>query len=461
MCSVKTIRLNSLGLKVLAAYLVGALFSIALAVAAAVWIVQTDVLAGLEQGERAERLAKRIKFNAAGEPVGLNASEAERDWLYDSLPHENAYRVLDVAGNVVLLSKAGEAFWPPKGSSPRLERGSFVFERNGATIHGATEPFEHQGQPWYLQYAANVRLMKLLQHRFALPYMGIGIGIFSAVLIVGFGVCAYITLRYALKPLRDISEAAAAISPRSLHARLEAEAVPLEISPLVDSFNRALEQIERGYRLQQEFLANAAHELKTPLALIRAQIELSDHGKSPPDSLLGDVEYMTRQVQQLLLLAEASEVRNYNFTIVRVKEIADEAVSYLQRMAAAANVHLMVSAVADDVEWKADRGALFTLLKNLLENAIQHAPTNTVVNVRIQSGAVTVRDFGPGVDVAQLSLLFERFWRASHRRDHGAGLGLAICQEIALAHGWCLTAEQAEPGLRFRLSNEEGKQGLP
>lgn len=326
--------------------------------------------------------------------------------------------------------------------------------RNGATLYGATEPFAHQGQQWYLQFAASERLMKLVQHKFALPYMGVGIGIFSAVLIVAFGLCAFITLRYALKPLRGISEAAAAISPRSLHARLQTEVVPAEISPLVDSFNRALERLEQGYRVQKEFLGNAAHELKTPLALIRAQIELREDDKSERDSLLSDVEYMTRQVQQILLLAEASEPLNYSFSAVSVKEVADEAASYLQRMAEAAGVRLTVSTTTDNVRWKADRGALFTLLKNLLENSIEHAPAGTVVSVDIQNDTLMVRDRGAGVDSEQLSLLFERFWRGAHRRDHGAGLGLAICQEIALAHNWSMTAERAEPGLRFRLENE-------
>ena len=452
MRSAKTIRLSSLGLKVLAAYVVGALLSIALAVAAAVWMVENDVLADLELRERVGTLASKIKFDTNGKPVRLAASEADLDWLYESLPHETAWRVLDVQGNVALVSEAGGAFWPAGGSAPRLERDTFVFKHNGMTLHGATESFEYQGQQWLVQFATSERLMKLIQHKFALPYMGIGIGIFSAVLIVAFGLCAYITLRYALKPLRGISEAAAAISPRSLHARLQTEVVPAEISPLVDSFNRTLERLDQGYRVQKEFLGNAAHELKTPLTLIRAQIELMKGDDGDRGALLSDVEYMTRQVQQLLLLAEASEAHNYDFTTVKVQEVADEAASYLQRMAEAAGVRLTVSAT-ENIEWKADRGALFTLLKNLLENAIQHAPASTTVDVEVQSDALSVRDWGPGLDPAQLPLLFERFWRAAHRRDHGAGLGLSICQEIALAHGWRLTVERAEPGLRFRLKN--------
>ena len=458
MRSVKTVRLSSLGLKVLAAYVVGALVSIALAVAAAVWMVQHDVLADLELQERAQALAGKIRFNANGKPVALDAREADLDWLYDSLPHDAAYRVQDAAGNVVLVSRAGQAFWPPDGNSPRLAQSSFVFARNGVTLHGATEPFEHQGQQWYVQFATSERLMKLVQHTFALPYMGIGISIFSAVLIVAFGLCAYITLRHALKPLQGISEAAAAISPRSLHARLQTEVVPAEISPLVDSFNRALERLDQGYRVQKEFLGNAAHELKTPLALIRAQIELMDGNEAARNALLSDVGYMTRQVQQLLRLAETSERHNYSFSAVRMPEMADEVVSYLQRMAEAADVRLAVSTTVDDAPWTADRSALFTLLKNLLENAIQHAPAKTVIDVDIQNHAVSVRDRGPGVDAKQLPLLFERFWRAAHRRDHGAGLGLAICQEIALAHGWHLTVQRAEPGLRFLLSDAVARQ---
>jgi two-component system, OmpR family, sensor histidine kinase QseC len=120
----------------------------------------------------------------------------------------------------------------------------------------------------------------------------------------------------------------------------------------------------------------AAHELKTPLALIRAQIELTVDGDDRR-SLLNDVEHMTRQVQPLLLLAEASERQNYTFTAVDVQDVVKEAASYLQRKADAAGVRLVMPDNTAEARWSADRGALFTLLKNLLENAIQHAPRGT------------------------------------------------------------------------------------
>jgi len=176
---------------------------------------------------------------------------------------------------------------------------------------------------------------------------------------------------------------------------------------------------------------------------------VSDEG----EALLKDVEHMTRQVQQLLLLAEASEVQNYNFVAVDVQDVVRETVDYLQRMAQAAGVRLTISDKTARTEWLADRGALFILLKNLLENAIQHAPMGTEVNVDIDATSLTVRDRGPGLAQEQLSQIFVRFWRGAHRRDHGAGLGLAICKEIAQAHGWVLSAQRVVPGLQFTLSN--------
>ncbi|MGL6215427.1 sensor histidine kinase [Billgrantia desiderata] len=447
----KPMALNSLSLKILLAYVAGMALSMALLVIAAVVVLQTNLLARMDMVNAVEALKDNVVFDSDGSPIGFDSRLDDRAWLYEGPQRETAYRILDDAGNVAVSSSASEAFWPPGDDLLRMTSRHFTFEHEGNTFYGATQPLQHEGRRWFLQFAASARFMSILD-KVALPRMIVGITVFGIVFFMAFGLCAFITLRYTLKPLRDVSETAAAISPRSLNARLRTAAVPAEIAPLVDSFNRALERLERGYRVQQEFLGNAAHELKTPLALIRAQIELREDGKNDSDSLLSDVEYMTRQVQQLLLLAEASEANNYHFTTVRMQEVAQDAASYLQRMAEIADVHLAVRAVGD-VKWRADRAACFTLLKNLLENAIQHAPAQTSVSVEIQGDTVTVRDRGPGVDAEQLPLLFERFWRAAHRRDHGAGLGLAICQEIAMTHGWQLTAEPAEPGLRFRLLN--------
>jgi len=445
-----TMRLNSIRLKVVMAFVAGALLSVVLTTLVAFLALGTNVLAKADLSDMAGDLATKVHFDRDGRlRLGDEDHHAIR-WAFDSLGREIAYRVVDDTGAVPLLSEAGPGFWPA-GLLPRgAGRERFEFERGGVTFLGATEPFMRDGRAWRLQVAVSHRMMYLL-HRVAMPLVGAGIALFTVVLLVAFGLCAWITLRYTLKPLQDVSASAAGISLYSMHARLRADAVPHEIAPLVDSFNRVLERLEQAYRVQQDFLGKAAHELKTPLAMIRAQVELGVDCEADRAALLADVAYMTRQVQQLLLLAEASEAANYEVDTVPVREVADEAALYLQRMAQGARVALSIDAADDVLTWQADRGALFTLLKNLLENAIEHAPAGSVVGVTLGRAHLEVRDVGPGVEEAQLPLLFERFWRGPHRRDHGAGLGLAICREIARAHGWQLHAERAAPGLRFCL----------
>jgi signal transduction histidine kinase len=134
-----------------------------------------------------------------------------------------------------------------------------------------------------------------------------------------------------LKPLREASEAAARIEPRNLSARIVIRHVPVEFSPVIDAFNQALDRLATGYRVQQAFLEATAHELKTPLALLRAQIEME--GCDDRGALLRDIDQIARQVHQLLHLAEVSEDRNYRFESTDVAAVAENVVEYLSRLA--------------------------------------------------------------------------------------------------------------------------------
>jgi signal transduction histidine kinase len=222
--------------------------------------------------------------------------------------------------------------------------------------------------------------------------------------------------------------------------------------PLIDAFNLALERLEQGYRTQQQFLAAAAHELKTPLALMRGQVELEGTADRP--TLLADIDVMARQVQQLLNLAEVSEAGNYQFESIDVVDVAMQTVSFMSRMADRKLVHLDLKVPADELRWQGDKSALFTLLKNLLENAIQHSPAGGIVTVSLEVGGLTVHNEGAGIAADHMPLVFERFWRAHGQDDsqhRGVGLGLSICWEIALAHGWQLRVCDVPSGAMFRL----------
>ncbi|HEY9041256.1 MAG TPA: ATP-binding protein [Rheinheimera sp.] len=446
-----TDRLNSISVKVLLAFVAGMVLSVSLIALVLVTAVvfKSNIFSELEVNDAAQHLAEALQFNAEDVPTHIEFDD-DYDWLFESLSQEVAYRVLDQSGTVVLYSAAGASFWSAVNTSYSLTISSFEFKRDGILMDAATGRVKHGGQIWFVQIAASRRFIHFAHDAFGFSFIESGLMVLFFVLLFVFGTCAHFTLKHTLKPLRELSESAALISPRSLQARLKNDNVPTEIAPLVNSFNHTLERLEHGYRVQQEFLSTAAHELKTPLALIRAQLELM-----PPTEqrnwLLHDVHYMSRQVQQLLLLAEASEQQNYKVITLDATEIAAEVVAYLQRMADSQQVTLRIERHIACLTLQADKGALFTLLKNLLENAIQHAPPGTAVSVDVFADNISVRDLGPGVSDAQLPQLFNRFWRSEQRRDSGAGLGLTICREIALAHGWVLAAHRMQPGLQFRL----------
>lgn len=444
-------QLNSISIKVLFAFVVGMVLSISLIALALITTLafKNNIFSELEVNDASQGLAEDLQFNTAGIPVQIVLKE-DYNWLFESLSQELAYRVLDESGNVMFYSAAGASFWADVAVKHPVTSGAFEFEYNSILMDAATGKVRHGNQNWFVQIAVSRRFIYFAHDAFSMTFLGKGLIVLSVVLLFVFGTCAHFTIKHTLKPLRELSESAALISPRSMQARLKNDNVPAEISPLVNSFNHTLERLEHGYRVQQEFLSTAAHELKTPLALIRAQLELMP-ATEQRNWLLHDVSYMSRQVQQLLLLAEASEQQNYKFIPVDVPQEVAEAVAYLQRMAHAVQVKLDLEVHAPGLILQADKGALFTLLKNLLENAIQHAPEGSAVSVDVFSDNITVRDHGPGIEDAQLPKLFDRFWRGAHKRDTGAGLGLTICREIAHAHGWVLSAARMQPGLQFSL----------
>jgi signal transduction histidine kinase len=263
----------------------------------------------------------------------------------------------------------------------------------------------------------------------------------------------YFTLRRVLKPLRETSAAAAGIDARNISRRLSTQHLPIEFLPVVEAFNLTLDRLENGYRVQRAFLAGAAHELKTPLAVIRAQIEVD--GAADSDTLLHDLDFMARQVNQLLHLAEVSEAQNYTLASVEVATVAEDIADYLRPLAERRAVYLDVRSASPNVILQADPGALFMLLKNLVENAIQHSPGGGVVAVTVDTDRLYVRDEGPGIAADELPKLFKRFWRGSMRHHEGAGLGLSICAEIAAAHAWHLSARSTGHGAEFMLAYRE------
>lgn len=261
-----------------------------------------------------------------------------------------------------------------------------------------------------------------------------------------------LTIRGAVTPLRALSRQAETIGPNATDIRLPCRDVPREILPLVLAVNNALERLEEGFHRQREFTADAAHELRTPLAVLTAHIDtLKDPEVAAP--LRRDLAGMTHLVEQLLRVARVEALNVAPTDHADLAEIARDVAAYLAPMAIRAGRTVEVEAPEAPVMVHGQPDALFHAVRNLVDNALRHTPAGSAVVLGVGDAPpmLTVRDHGPGVPAERRADIFKRFWR-SDRRTAGAGLGLAIVQRTMHAHGGAVLVEDAPGGgAQFRL----------
>jgi two-component system, OmpR family, sensor histidine kinase QseC len=443
--------LRSLAVQLLCTYVAALILTIC-SIAGVIWFGSGQV-AGVTTQVQLRKLTEQIegsiRFDSAGASVRAVSLPSDLSWIFHDFASDVKYRILDRSGGVIVSSETDAAVLAPPGQPFDSTLDSFTLNSGGETLLVRTEPAMHGTQIYYVQVAISKRFSAFVRTVTARIRVSdtLKFALASVVLVT---IAVYFTLRRVLKPLRATSAAAAGIDARNISKRLSTRSLPIEFLPVVEAFNLTLDRLEKGYNVQRAFLADAAHELKTPLALVRAQIEVG--GTTDRDVLLHDLDFMARQVNQLLHLAEASETQNYVFESVDVSAVVEDVADYLRRLAERREVYVDIHRVSRAVVLEADKGALFMLLKNLVENAIQHSPVGGIVAVTADTDHVYIRDEGPGIAADELPNLFRRFWRGPMRRNEGAGLGLSICAEIAAAHKWEVTARSTGGGAEFKLS---------
>jgi len=273
-----------------------------------------------------------------------------------------------------------------------------------------------------------------------------------------------IIFRRAIAPLWQASEKASAIGPARTDIRLPTEQIPREIVPLVTAVNQALDRLEDGFRVQRQFTADAAHQLRTPLAILRTRIEtLGD--TAARQALHDDIEGMSRIVAQLLEIAELDTLVLDPGETADLRAVCAEVVGSIAPLAIAQHKDIALKGAEAPVMIHGNSEMLQRAVFNLAENAVKFTARDTSVDVEVgEDGSVRVRDCGPGVAEAERELIFQRFWRRDRQRSDGAGLGLSIVRGVADDHAATVVVDNlpgggAEFTLRFRLA-EEGASAL-
>jgi signal transduction histidine kinase len=400
--------------------------------------------------QQAREISDFIVIDASGS-VTLNLPPRLSE-AYNSVKSSYRYAVRDEAGRIVAASGRGVGPLPLLlgGQSAGGQRRTYEQSSGDNRIIGAAIETTLGQRTFTTQVEEIAPRLQSINAAVFNEFVADGGWLIIVFLLVQLGISVF-TVRRELRPLNRLSALAGKINPGNSNIRLPQLGVPQEILPLVGAVNSALDRLDEGMQQQREFTANAAHQLRTPLTVLAANIDMMSDA-SVAAKLRYDVDLMSRIVTQLLLVAR---LENLNICVddpVDLSATVREAAENLGALAISAQKTLEVDEPATPVFVRGNTHAVVAAVSNLIENALNHSPPGGAVKIRVtQSPSIEVLDCGPGVPHHMREKIFERFWRGESSRE-GAGLGLAIVRRIMRAlRGDVSVADAPGGGAKFSL----------
>lgn len=431
-------------------------------------------------------LSSNLEMDFVGRLFVINPNVTDAYKLFPFHLGKSLMEIRDMRGQVLRHSRALENRNLPldPGTLHAIEKERAIFQtidaaRLGLPISGSSRELrlltfwaQHAdwSEPLILQVAVPLDL-PAQERRDLLLFFLIGIPSF----LVVSGLAGVWMSKRALRPVHDITLKAQSITGvENLKERIPVPEARDEIFELATTFNSLLDRLDKAFASQDRFISNASHQLKTPLTILKGELEILRKSRAPEadltqglESAASEINRLIQLVQDLLLLARLEAGRDtIALSPVRVDEVLLKVVARLQKMAERKKVRLITQLSADALdgelggEVRGDEDLLESMLENLIENAVKYSPSESSVEIALRAAAeyveVRVRDYGPGVPAELRTKIFERFTRAEPSSViPGSGLGLAIASEIARLHDARIELDNAATGrgtvVRIRL----------
>ena len=444
------------------------------------WLVSTVVgyFATINYANQPYDLVLLQRANAVAEQLRLGSDNEQLDvvpTLPDGsdpgMPDRVLYTVTDsegrkLAGNGNTLrplsyrrGRPGPLFSNGEREGQKTRMVSLTFPSHGTMLQLHVSETTQQRQALIRGILANIVIPQLLLTLIALA-------------VVWYG------LKQGLRPLerlrRDVLN-----RKRDDLSQLDGSKAPAEVRPLIDAVNDLLERLKQVMAAQQRFVADAAHQLRTPFAGLKTQSELALRTNDPQqkqhalEHIYTSTRHGIRLVNQLLALArnEPGGQSTTNFTTLDLNQLAQECTVNWVQMALEKNIDIGFEGSAVAAEIQGDAASLMEMLNNLIDNAIRYTPAGGHITVGVSATQhateLSVEDNGPGIEAQHRERVFERFYRILGSGQSGSGLGLAIVAEVAKRHSAKLKLDAGNGGkgtlvsVRFPLQSPPAQRLSP
>lgn len=337
-----------------------------------------------------------------------------------------------------------------------------------------TDPIEEMFSPFVLQHQISPRLRDLTEESRELiiesrnqdlrTIREISILSFVPLTILSFG-GGYLIADQMLRPLKKLNTTMSTITSEQLKTKIEFEDTGDEISELIENFNDMIGRLNASFDSQRQFVENASHELKTPLAVIHTNLEAAlseskltkEEIRELLEAALSSSKFMQKLLDDLLLLAilnERIEKKKQD-----LKNIVSNSISQINSLAKEKKIRIEMREPKSPLKIKGNAVLLQRAFMNLIENGIKYSPRNSTVSIKLystkQSVKVSITDSGEGIPREHRKLIFERFYRidkSRSRKTGGTGLGLSISKDVIESHGGNLTLRSGKMGSTFLVS---------